>query len=67
LIDEFDPEKELRDIAGALAEPALFSDYVREKSAVAVSKFLVSLTFTEMIVLLKYWLLILLLKYHKIS
>jgi len=40
LIDEFDPEKELRDIADALAEPAIFSNYIREKSAVAVSKFL---------------------------
>jgi hypothetical protein len=42
LIDEFDPEKELRDIADALAEPTIFSNYIREKSTVAVSKFLVS-------------------------
>jgi len=50
LIDEVDPEKELQEIAEAIAEPAKFPSYVRDKSAKAVSKFLVSYALTDIVV-----------------
>lgn len=42
LIDEVDIETELKEIAEAIADTNKFPNYVREKSAKAVSKFLVS-------------------------
>jgi hypothetical protein len=42
LIDEVDLQRELQEIGEALAEPVKFPSYVRDKSAKAVSSFLVS-------------------------
>jgi hypothetical protein len=42
LIDEVDLERELKEIAEALADTEEFPNYMREKSAKAVSVFLVS-------------------------
>ena len=42
LIDEVDLEKELKEIAEAITNTAKFPVYMREKSAKAVSAFLVS-------------------------
>ena len=42
LIDEVDPEREINEIAEALAEPSKFPEFVRRKSAKAIAKFLVS-------------------------
>ena len=45
LIDEVDIDKELKEIAEALVDSSRFPEYVREKSAVIVSRFLVGLTY----------------------
>lgn len=37
-----DPEREINEIAEALAEPSKFPEFVRRKSAKAIAKFLVS-------------------------
>lgn len=52
LIDEVDPERELKEIAEALGDPDKFPTYVREKSAKAVSVFLVRIIFSGFYTLL---------------
>ena len=46
LIDEVDLKKELKEVGEAIVDTDKFPQYIREKSASAVSKFLVCLTTT---------------------